>query len=101
MDSLIHYRTPDMVTMIASLVAMADRSIVFTFAPRTPLLTVMHTVGLLFPKSDRAPAIEPVDTGELRRQILAHPDLANWQPQPTQRIDSGFYMSEAMEVRRG
>ncbi|MBX9684202.1 MAG: magnesium protoporphyrin IX methyltransferase [Hyphomicrobium sp.] len=101
MDSLIHYRTPDMVAMVASLAAMADRSVAFTFAPRTPLLTVMHTVGLIFPKSDRAPAIEPVDVNELRRQIAAHDDLKGWSPQPTQRIDSGFYMSEAMEIRRG
>lgn len=101
MDSLIHYRTRDMVDMIASLAAMADRSVAFTFAPRTPLLTVMHSVGKLFPKSDRAPAIEPVDSNELRRQILAHSGLAGWQPQPTTRIDSGFYMSEAMEVSRG
>ncbi len=101
MDSLIHYRTPDMVGMVASLAAMADRSVAFTFAPRTPLLTVMHTVGLIFPKSDRAPAIEPVDVNELRRQIIAHGDLKGWSPQPTQRVDSGFYMSEAMEIRRG
>jgi magnesium-protoporphyrin O-methyltransferase len=100
MDSLIHYRTPDMVGMVASLASMADRSVAFTFAPRTPLLTVMHSVGKLFPKSDRAPAIEPVDVNELRRQILARPDLSGWQPQPTQRIDIGFYKSEAMEISR-
>ena len=40
------------------------RSIVFTFAPRTPALSVMHAVGRLFPRGDRAPAIEPV--GEAR-----------------------------------
>ena len=35
-------------------------SILFTFAPRTPLLAVMHAVGRLFPRGDRAPAIVPV-----------------------------------------
>ena len=51
---------PDMARVVAGLAAPAPGSVLFTFAPRTPLLTVMHTAGKLFPRSDRAPAIEPV-----------------------------------------
>ena len=100
MDSLIHYPTPDMVAMVASLAANTSSSVHFTFAPRTMALTAMWTVGRLFPKSDRAPAIEPVDTDALRRALVKEPALAGWTPGKSTRIVSGFYMSEAMELTR-
>lgn len=103
MDSLIHYEAPDMVRMLDGL---ADRleprrkaaSVVFTFAPRTPALTVMHAAGRLFPRGDRAPAIEPVAERALRRRIERHDGLAAWRPGRTERIASGFYTSQAMEL---
>ena len=55
MDSLIHYRAPDVVRVLDSLAARTGRSLLFTFAPRTPALSVMHAVGRLFPRGDRAP----------------------------------------------
>jgi magnesium-protoporphyrin O-methyltransferase len=60
MDSLIHYETRDIVTALVRLASRTRRSIVLTVAPRTPALTVMHAVGRLFPRGDRAPAIVPV-----------------------------------------
>jgi len=36
-----------------------DRSIIFTFAPKTPLLTLMWWSGRLFPRHDRAPRSSP------------------------------------------
>jgi magnesium-protoporphyrin O-methyltransferase len=60
MDSLIHYRADDVVrARCRGSPARTARSIVFTFAPRTPA-DLMHAVGRLFPRGDRAPAIEPV-----------------------------------------
>lgn len=100
MDSLIHYRAADMVDAVQTLAARTRRSVVFTFAPRTPLLTVMHSVGLLFPRGDRAPAIEPVAEAQLRRLIAARAALADWSVQGTQRISSGFYTSQALELVR-
>lgn len=101
MDSLIHYDTPDMVRMLASLARRTARSIVFTFAPRTRLLGVMHGVGRLFPRANRAPAIEPVEESELRRRLVAEPALAGWRPERSRRVARGFYISHAMELRRG
>ncbi len=49
MDSLIHYRAPDMARAVAGLAARADRSVLFTFAPRTPLLSAMHAAGQAVP----------------------------------------------------
>jgi magnesium-protoporphyrin O-methyltransferase len=100
MDSLIHYPTRDIVSVLESLAQRTRRSIVFTFAPRTPALSLMHAAGRLFPRSDRAPAIEPVMEAGLRRLIGATPGLADWRIGRTSRISSGFYTSQAMELLR-
>lgn len=100
MDSVIHYQPDDMVAMLARLAARAERSVMFTFPPRTPLLTVMHATGKFFPKSDRAPAIVPVSESGLRRRIEASPDLKGWTVGRTVRIDSFFYISQALELVR-
>ena len=100
MDSLIHYRSRDVVALLSGVAARTRHSMVFTFAPRTPALSVMHAVGRLFPRGDRAPAIEPVSPAALTRRISLELGLADWQPARSQRIQSGFYTSEALELRR-
>ena len=99
MDSLIHYDAPDMVRMLAGLASRTRGSLLFTFAPRTAGLSVMHAVGRLFPRGDRAPAIEPISERSLRRRIGAAPDLHAWQAARSQRVARGFYISQALEVR--
>lgn len=100
MDSLIHYRAPDMIRMLSGLAARAERSLLVTFAPKTPVLGAMHAVGRLFPRGDRAPAIEPVAVRSLLRRIAAEPTLAGWRPGRTARISAGFYISHALELVR-
>jgi magnesium-protoporphyrin O-methyltransferase len=100
MDSLIHYRAPDAVRVLAGLAERTRRSILFTFAPRTAPLAVMHAVGRLFPRRDRAPAIEPVAEAVLRRLIGGEPALRGWHVGRTRRVASGFYTSQAMELLR-
>ena len=100
MDSLIHYDAPDMVRMIAGLTDRARTSVITTFAPRTPMLTVMHTVGRFFPRGDRAPAIAPISEATLRRRIAADPKLQAWHPARTERVAGGFYISQAFEMVR-
>jgi magnesium-protoporphyrin O-methyltransferase len=100
MDSLIHYRQDDVVRVLTGFAARTERSIVFTFAPKTAALTLMWTIGRLFPRGDRAPAIEPLSEHSLRRQLEAEPALAGWRVGRTLRITSGFYKSQAMELVR-
>jgi magnesium-protoporphyrin O-methyltransferase len=99
MDSLIHYRTADAVAALTSLARRTERRIVFTFAPRTPLLATMHAAGRLFPRGDRAPAIEPVSP-EAMAAGLRSALPAGWTPGRSIRIGHGFYTSETMEVSR-
>jgi magnesium-protoporphyrin O-methyltransferase len=98
MDSLIHYVPSDVVNVLSGLAERTGGSILFTFAPRTPALTVMHAVGQLFPRGNRSPAIVPVGVDKLRALMSAEPVLARWRSQRTKRIAVGFYTSQALEL---
>jgi magnesium-protoporphyrin O-methyltransferase len=100
MDSLIHYPMHEILDVVAGLARRTTRSINFTFAPATPLLSTMHAVGLLFPRGNRAPAIIPVSQPRLIKAIAKDPRLAEWRVGRTARIISGFYMSQALELVR-
>jgi magnesium-protoporphyrin O-methyltransferase len=101
MDSLIHYRAPDMVRVVASLAARTSTALVFTFAPRTVMLSVLHATGRLFPRGDRAPAIEPVGAASISKRLMAEPGLAGWRLGHNHRINTGFYKSHALQLVRG
>lgn len=98
MDSLIHYRAGDVVRVLQGLALRTTESILFTFAPRTPPLALMHALGRLFPRGHRAPAIEPVGVETLRARLRADDGLPGWQPVRSQRVVSGFYTSQALEL---
>lgn len=100
MDSLIHYRAPDMVAILDGLAKRTGASLLFTFAPRTPMLSLMHAVGKAFPRSDRAPAIEPVAETSLHRLIGRADTLRGWDIGRGYRVDVGFYKSQAQELKR-
>ncbi len=100
MDCLIHYDAEDAVRVLQGWSRRTRGSLLFTFAPSNPLLRAMHTVGRLFPRADRAPAIEPLAEAALRRMLATDDGLALWQPGRTERIASGFYTSQAFELKR-
>ena len=97
MDSLIHYRTDDIVGVLAALFARTRGSIIFTVTPRTPALMLMLTMGKIFPRADRAPAIAPADLEALARRLAAISDVSVGR---TRRVQGGFYTSQAMELLR-
>ena len=99
MDSLIHYAPPTM------------RCARWPAWPRAPtarccspsrrarrLLAAMHAVGRLFPRGDRAPAIVPVAEATLRRLVGASRPRRLAVRRATQRVVSGFYTSQALEL---
>ncbi|MBK8639541.1 MAG: magnesium protoporphyrin IX methyltransferase [Chromatiaceae bacterium] len=100
MDSLIHYHTQDVLAVLSGIGLRTRGSILFTFAPKTPSLTLMHAVGRFFPRGDRAPAIEPVGEADLQRRIAAEPVFAGWRLGRCERVVSGFYTSQALELAR-
>lgn len=98
MDSLIHYRASDTCSALEGLAARTEGSIVFTFAPRTPALSAMHAAGKLFPRSDRSPAIAPVSPARIKRLVAAREGLRHVAIGRSERVVSGFYTSQAMEL---
>ena len=98
MDSIIHYRAPELLAIVDALRSRATRSVLFTVVPRTPLLMVMHTVGRAFPRASRAPAIEPIASGVLLRGLHAL-EPEGWRVQQCTRVSGGFYTSQAVELR--
>ena len=99
MDSLIHYSAEDAVRVVQGWARRTQGSMIFTFAPSTPLLMAMFGIGRLFPRSDRSPAIVPVAEHTLRRMVGSEPGLVNWRSGRTQRISRGFYTSQAFELQ--
>jgi magnesium-protoporphyrin O-methyltransferase len=90
MDSLIYYAEPDLAAALDRLAARSGQ-VVFTVAPRTPLLMAMWGAGRLFPRGDRAPVMVPQDH---RRLALRVPGVRH-----AGRIASGFYISDCLEWR--
>jgi magnesium-protoporphyrin O-methyltransferase len=99
MDSLIHYRAMDISDAIAGLARRTDGSLLVTFAPSSGSLEIMHKVGKLFPRGDRAPAIEPIRESTLR--LLIDAALPTARIGRCERISTGFYKSQAIEVVPG
>jgi len=100
MDSLIHYNVADGVQTLEAMAEQINRKIVFTFAPKTPLLALMHATGRLFPRADRAPSIEPVSQQHLCRRLEQVGLVQDWEVGRSHRVDVGFYKSQAMELTR-
>ena len=100
MDSIIHYNALDMRDMLAAMTERAEHAVLATYAPRTPLLTVMHAAGRLFPRSDRAPLIKPISERRIKRLLADEPRMAGWQTARSQRVATRFYISQALEIVR-
>ncbi len=100
MDSLIHYLPADVTRVLGQLAARTESAVLFTFAPSNPALAAMHAVGRLFPRGDRAPAIEPITELRLRGGLAKEPELQDWRAARSVRVASGFYTSQAMELVR-
>ena len=98
MDSVIHYCTEDAVAALSQLAKRTSTSIVFTFAPRTPMLATMIAVGRLFPRGDRAPWLEPMAAEKIAGLMALDETLLDWRAARTQRVSGGFYKSQALEL---
>jgi magnesium-protoporphyrin O-methyltransferase len=100
MDSLIHYPCEQIAQALGRLAPRTRQSMLFTFAPRTPLLAAMHRVGRLFPRTDRSPALEPIAAQRLHQALQSQLGAAGWSAERDRRIAHGFYTSHALEWKR-
>ncbi len=96
MDSLIYYAQNDLIRALDGLGRRTSGKVVFTVAPRTPLLMAMWRMGQLFPRSDRSPTMVPHAPDALGQAHLKAD--APGQLAPLNRVSVGFYISQAMEL---
>ena len=86
--------------MLSGFAARTRGSVVFTIPPQNALLFIKLGVGRLFPRSDRSPQIQPISPKKLGRLIDGEASLAGFRMGRTDRVDTGFYISQAMELVR-
>lgn len=96
MDSLIYYDRHDIARALDTLGRRTGGNIVFTVAPRTPLLMTMWRVGQMFPRADRSPTMIPHAPTALHKALLRAE--APGHLSTLKRVTSGFYISQAMEL---
>jgi len=93
MDSMIYYAAADITRILAEVAPRLGKNMVFTVAPRTPLLMAMWRVGKLFPRADRSPTMIPHAPARLVKA------QTTGRLRDVERVNSGFYISNAMEFR--
>lgn len=95
-DVLIHYPPELLVPMLRRLASLATDSLLFTYAPSTPLLAALHRLGGFFPRSQRRTEIQMIPA-RLVEQTLAAAGFATVR---SQRVSSGFYHVTLVQARR-
>ena len=93
MDSMIYYSAADITRILAEISPRLTGNMVFTVAPRTPLLMLMWRAGKLFPRADRSPTMIPHAPATLVKSVTTG------TLRDVTRVSSGFYISNAMEFR--
>jgi magnesium-protoporphyrin O-methyltransferase len=100
MDCLIHYPLRETLEALRAVEDHVTRGLLVTVAPWTPLLGLMHGLGKVFPRGDRAPGIVPVKDGALRSGLAGPFGIRGFTLHRTHTVHSGFYISRALELTR-
>lgn len=97
MDSMIYYDASNIAASLGGLRSRLGGSMIFTLAPRTPLLMAMWRVGKLFPREDRSPTMIPHSAPRIASALRAARVAGRLRE--VERVNSGFYISTALEFR--
>ena len=91
MDSMSYYTADDIARIREGRAPRWRTNMIFTVAPRTPLLMAMFRIGKLFPRSDRSPTMIPHSPARIANV------LKTGKLRDVERVTSGFYISNALE----
>jgi magnesium-protoporphyrin O-methyltransferase len=97
LDVFIHYPQAAAEAMVRHLAAMAERQLIVSFAPYTPLLAVLKQIGQLFPgpsKTTRAYTLR-------EEGIVAAAAEAGFRPVHRSLNQAPFYFSRLIAFERG
>ncbi len=91
LDVLIYYPEAELGRIIQSLAALQDHSsnrrIIFTYAPASRPLRLMHWLGRKFPRKQRATSLEIIGMSAVMRAL----NQANFKLKRQQHFNKGFY----------
>jgi len=96
LDVFIHYPQPQAEAMVKHLAALAQRRLIVSFAPYTPLLALLKSIGSFFPgpsKATRAYTLK--ESG-----IIAAAAQAGFKPLRRSLNQAPFYFSRLIEFER-
>lgn len=91
MDSLIYYTSDDIARILGGIAPRLSGKMIFTVAPRTPLLMAFWRLGKLAPRRDRSPVMIPHSPSVIAAKLPAG------RLRDIRRVKSGFYFSNALE----
>jgi len=99
MDSMIYYTADDLALCLGRLAPRVAGPILFTLAPRSPLLMTMWRVGKMFPRKDRSPIMVPQSAARVASALRTA--RVPGRLKELERITSGFYISTAFRFDGG
>jgi len=95
LDVMIHYPEAEALKMVTHLTSLAKERFIFSFAPQTPLLTILKKIGQLFPGASKTTrAYQHRET-----VLVAHLNELGWQVSRRATIASRFYFAWLLELR--
>jgi magnesium-protoporphyrin O-methyltransferase len=94
LDVLIHYPQPSFEQLCRRLAQLSSGPLLFTYAPREPLLAALHWIGGRFPKSQRRTDIQMIPYRVVHQALEA----IGMRVHRRVRISRGFYQVSLVEA---
>ena len=95
-DVLIHYSAEPFVQMVRHLAGLCENTLLFTYAPYSPLLAAMHRVGGFFPRSERRTEIQMIHDHTVRATLAD----CGFTKGRARHVGKGFYHVILVQARR-
>ncbi len=96
LDVLIHYPLQDVEKMLAHLSSLSRSRLLLTFAPKTPLLTILKKIGGFFPGASKTTRAYQ----HREKDILAILQKLGWTLSNRAAINDKFYFARLVEAKR-
>ncbi|WP_448562955.1 magnesium protoporphyrin IX methyltransferase [Trichothermofontia sp.] len=96
LDVLIHYPQAHAIAMIEYLASLAESRLIFSFAPKTFLLSILKKIGEFFPGPSKTTRAYQHREADIVRELAAR----GWRVERNAMIQTRFYFSRLLEVIR-
>lgn len=95
-DVLVHYPSAGFAQLCTHLANLTGRTMLFTYAPYSPLLATLHRIGGMFPKGQRRTEIQMIR----EREVYATLAAAGLRVRRAKPVSHRFYHVTLVEAER-